>query len=609
MAHCPNCWSGVDALVGDCPHCGLPLGRPAPPRRRLRWVALVLLAATGAAIAVVALRISGGTSGDGRATSDPSESATATGSGGDALPADTATIVSDARGDALPRYPVHLVLDDGEGRTVAALALAGPVGPRLLLPIRALLTAGSLRHEGRPFDALVAHADPVAGFALLEPVTPLPEAVRPLRPGAWTATAPAAALVAPDGTRTPIGPMAPGPAGRLRVREDAPVGSAVVDTRDTAVAYVEATGSAITLGPVLAWLGAPGSTSLADARLALRSADPRTLLEDAEARLASPDLDLASARAALDALLRAETLARDRALFDRILDALPVAFAQVVVRELAQDPDAALARGRSALARFGDDPDLLAVTAQAAAAVGEPGAALDLVARLRVTDPAKAEIVLRSIERACLTFIDRASSARRHDDAVAVAARLTDLAPMRPDLLAAHARALEAAGRIADALVIARRAAALDEAHSGLVAALAEALEQPGGVVRVPYDPRSGAIRAEVHVGTRLLPMVVDTGATLTTVPTAIARELGLITPDARQIDVETANGRVRGTLVRLPSLRIGALELRNVQAVALDLPGALAGEGLLGLSALRRVDVQLDAEAGEIVFRRRERR
>lgn len=489
-----------------------------------------------------------------------------------------------------------------DGIEVQALALRGPAGARLLAPADAILAAGGL---GADAAVQVVHVDPRMGFALLAPDGALLAGVTALPPGA---TAPAAHLQQPDGARRPAPAVTAGADGTFAIAADAPAGAALLDADGAAVAYVTAPGRAVPVAVVSRWLSAPPAGTVEEVRRQLRARDPASLLEDAEALLAREDLELSAAIRALDALLAAETVARDRATFARILELLPLAFAQVIVRELIGDPRAALERGRVALARFGDDRDVLAVSAQAAAAAAEPVTALDLLARLRSLDAGRATTVFQSITAACRGGIERLSAAGRHQEAVAISARLADLAPNRADLAAGHARTLELAGRLAPALDFARRAAAIDPAHQALADRLAAALRDAAtpGVVRIPYDPRTGSIRADVRIGGSSVAMVVDTGATLTTIPTAIATREGLLRAEAQEVRVETANGTVTGKRIRVPELRLGSLTLHDVAAVALDLPGSLAGQGLLGLSALRQVDVEMNAEQGELVIRRR---
>ena len=81
---------------------------------------------------------------------------------------------------------------------------------------------------------------------------------------------------------------------------------------------------------------------------------------------------------------------------------------------------------------------------------------------------------------------------------------------------------------------------------------------------------------------------LVDTGATYLGIPAAVARRLGLKRGVASSS--QTAAGVVRTYLVKLDSVRLGDIELRNVTASIIpDMPG----EGvLLGMSFLKDLEI-----------------
>ncbi len=109
-----------------------------------------------------------------------------------------------------------------------------------------------------------------------------------------------------------------------------------------------------------------------------------------------------------------------------------------------------------------------------------------------------------------------------------------------------------------------------------------------GGNVRIRSD-RSGHFVTDVDFNGRRLRAVVDTGATLIALRYEDARTLGLITPGDRfDIKVSTANGTARAKRVHLRSVRVGSIQLENVEAMVLD-DGALA-QNLLGMSFLKRL-------------------
>jgi aspartyl protease family protein len=109
-----------------------------------------------------------------------------------------------------------------------------------------------------------------------------------------------------------------------------------------------------------------------------------------------------------------------------------------------------------------------------------------------------------------------------------------------------------------------------------------------GGYVRIRSD-RSGHYVTDVDFNGRRFRAVVDTGATLIALRYEDARALGLVTPSDRfDIKVSTANGTARAKRVQLRSVRIGSIQLENVEAMVLD--EGMLGQNLLGMSFLRRL-------------------
>jgi aspartyl protease family protein len=88
----------------------------------------------------------------------------------------------------------------------------------------------------------------------------------------------------------------------------------------------------------------------------------------------------------------------------------------------------------------------------------------------------------------------------------------------------------------------------------------------------------------EAKVNGRVLPAVVDTGASLVTLSVEQARSLGLDWQRGQPTPVQTANGRISGWSLRLARLAVGPFDLRDVEAVVLetDLPHLLVGNSFL---------------------------
>jgi aspartyl protease family protein len=109
-----------------------------------------------------------------------------------------------------------------------------------------------------------------------------------------------------------------------------------------------------------------------------------------------------------------------------------------------------------------------------------------------------------------------------------------------------------------------------------------------GDVARISAD-RNGHYASDIQINGRTLRAIVDTGATLVALRYEDARALGLVFPGDRfDVGVRTANGTGRARLVRLRSVRLGAVSISDVEALVLE-EGAL-GTNLLGMSFLKRL-------------------
>lgn len=98
------------------------------------------------------------------------------------------------------------------------------------------------------------------------------------------------------------------------------------------------------------------------------------------------------------------------------------------------------------------------------------------------------------------------------------------------------------------------------------------------------YTSRMGqrGFRAEGSVNARPLSFMIDTGAAITTLPSAIASSVGIGCQATTMFD--TANGRTRGCLGTASELQFGPFVLRDVQVAILD----NVVDALLGVNVLR---------------------
>ncbi|HVT54704.1 MAG TPA: TIGR02281 family clan AA aspartic protease [Xanthobacteraceae bacterium] len=108
------------------------------------------------------------------------------------------------------------------------------------------------------------------------------------------------------------------------------------------------------------------------------------------------------------------------------------------------------------------------------------------------------------------------------------------------------------------------------------------------GSIHIPAD-RFGHFQAEVQVNGRPLDALVDTGASFVVLRFEDAQSLGVVyAGDPFDIPAQTANGVGHVRRVKLSSVRVGSIQLDDVDAVVAE-EGTLA-RNLLGMSFLRRL-------------------
>lgn len=121
-----------------------------------------------------------------------------------------------------------------------------------------------------------------------------------------------------------------------------------------------------------------------------------------------------------------------------------------------------------------------------------------------------------------------------------------------------------------------------------------------GRKVRLAADAR-GHFSADFRLNGRVVPAMVDTGASVVAINRTTARRIGIdLTPADFTGTVETANGRAKAAGVIIERIEIGRLELRDVPAVVLE-DRALSAT-LIGMSLLSRLK-RFHVEGGAMVL------
>lgn len=118
--------------------------------------------------------------------------------------------------------------------------------------------------------------------------------------------------------------------------------------------------------------------------------------------------------------------------------------------------------------------------------------------------------------------------------------------------------------------------------------------------VTLAADPR-GHFFAEAAINDVPVRSVVDTGASAVVLSAADATRLGLDWRNGARGIMQTANGTTPAYQVRLAKVRVGGIELHEVEGVVVEQgPGVV----LLGMSFLNRVEMKRDGDTMTLIRR-----
>jgi clan AA aspartic protease (TIGR02281 family) len=126
---------------------------------------------------------------------------------------------------------------------------------------------------------------------------------------------------------------------------------------------------------------------------------------------------------------------------------------------------------------------------------------------------------------------------------------------------------------------------------------------------------QQGKILIRFAPGTRQIPVtasinqatsqefIVDTGASMVTIPFSTARILGIVISVRNpRRKIFTASGELYAPEVVLDSITLEGYETYNVRALVMDIPNQ-PGLGLLGLNYLRRFRMDLNTDDGLLML------
>ncbi len=106
------------------------------------------------------------------------------------------------------------------------------------------------------------------------------------------------------------------------------------------------------------------------------------------------------------------------------------------------------------------------------------------------------------------------------------------------------------------------------------------------------WRDQQGAYRTTGSINGSMAELLIDTGATSVAMSEMEARRLGIrYRLQGEKTQVRTASGTAAAYSVMLDRVRVGAIELRQVEGVVLK--GRLPGQVLLGMSFLKRVKME----------------
>ncbi len=136
-----------------------------------------------------------------------------------------------------------------------------------------------------------------------------------------------------------------------------------------------------------------------------------------------------------------------------------------------------------------------------------------------------------------------------------------------------------------------------------LAARISELKKEEGSVV-VRFPAGASRIPVVAHVnGRKDIDFLVDTGATLVTVPVSLLGALGIeIDNDTPRRMVATAGGLKEAWEVNLSSIELGGWIVYDLKAMAMDIPYH-SQTGLLGLNFLEKFRMDLNTEKGILLL------
>lgn len=144
------------------------------------------------------------------------------------------------------------------------------------------------------------------------------------------------------------------------------------------------------------------------------------------------------------------------------------------------------------------------------------------------------------------------------------------------------------------------------QAQRGLEPSELDGTNAKNGEISVPFTTRGNSmiVSAEIN-GRAQTRIIVDTGASLTSLSRALAESVGIQVNDKNiQLPVQTANGVTMAPLVKLSTLRIGEAVINDLDVILLDNWTDSEVTGLLGMNVLNQFAWQIDTSKNRLLLK-----
>jgi clan AA aspartic protease (TIGR02281 family) len=103
----------------------------------------------------------------------------------------------------------------------------------------------------------------------------------------------------------------------------------------------------------------------------------------------------------------------------------------------------------------------------------------------------------------------------------------------------------------------------------------------------------------------RTMSILVDTGASVTTISDYILTSIGY-TAASKPVTVTTASGTARVHSKTITKVRIGSVEIENVDVYAHNFPDECFSDGVIGMNVLEKFNFSVNLDDGVIELKQR---